>query len=162
MGYFCPPHQVAEAAMRAETGAIVFYEKLAALSESPREKEIFAGLADQERGHRDFFKSVATKWKSLDAAHEYSVDICRCVEDGISKTESVIESLPVAGMKRSSFDILLELAFKMEEKFSGIYRELHDSLVGELRGPLAEILKAEEAHLAFLRKLIESRKKNRG
>jgi rubrerythrin len=141
-----PIEEIINFAIDKEREAIAFYEDLACKAEDPVMKDAILSMADEERKHEKLLRNLTPK----------KIQFVRDTGQTDLKLSDYLVETPFT--KDSTYQELLIIAMKREEKSYALYSELEQRAADAATRKLFTLLKGEELkHKARLEKEYEER-----
>jgi len=153
MDYSFAEYQIAEIAAQMEEEGFKFYRGLETLAKDDGVKIAFDTLARQELEHKANFLAIAASTKQENKEYEYSIDLCRIMNDAVGKLKRY--AFDLKNHSNASFNVrqALRLAINMEEEAIKIYGEIRNAFIERFYGVLDSIIAEEKKHLQILKDL---------
>jgi rubrerythrin len=141
-----PIEEIINFAIDKEREAIAFYENLASKAEDPVIKDAILSMADEERKHEKLLMNLTPK----------KLQFVRDTSQPDMKLSNYLVEVPFT--KNSTYQELLVVAMKREEKSHALYSDLEQRASDDATRKLFTLLKGEELkHKTRLEKEYEER-----
>lgn len=149
--------EILDMALRIENRGVSFYSGCAAKSRSPRTKEVFAFLENQEKMHYQIFDRMKTEPGDVLPAESYPGEYQRYVDAFIK--DKVFDSSAAAGKKAENIDDPIEAidwALTFEQRSIDFYTAIAANIRASEIETVDKIIAEEKRHIDQLNDLRDS------